>query len=56
MGNNSDGVIGRHGDGEKKVILLRVPVSPFPRVLFLPYQHSSIPFTGVTEPRLLPRW
>ena len=32
MGRNYDGVMGRHGDGEKKIILLRVPESPVLRV------------------------
>ncbi len=32
MGQNYDGVMGRHGDGEKKIILLRVPESPVLRV------------------------
>lgn len=35
MGQDSDGVRGRHGDGEKKIILLRVPESPFLRVYFV---------------------
>ena len=34
MGQNYDEVMGRHGDGEKKIILLRVPASPFLRVIY----------------------
>jgi hypothetical protein len=51
MGQNYDGVMGRHGDGEKKIILLRVPKSPFLRVFFVltcapnipPFHYSNIP-------------
>jgi hypothetical protein len=43
MDLNPDGVIGRHGDGEKKIILLRVPESPFLRVFFSTSQYSIIP-------------
>ena len=46
MGLNPDGVIGRHGDGEKKIVLLWVPESPFLRVL-LPtspiFHYSTTP-------------
>jgi hypothetical protein len=48
MRQNSDGVIGRHGDGEKEIIILWVPESPFLRVflclLTIPiFQNSTIP-------------
>ncbi len=37
MGRNYDGMMGRHGDGEKKIILPRVPDSPILRVTELSF-------------------
>jgi len=41
LGQNYDGVMGRSGDGEKKIIFLRVPESPFPRVFSEAYGQES---------------
>ena len=48
MSQDSDEVTGRYGDGEKEIILLRVPESPFLPVFLclitIPmFQSSSIP-------------
>ena len=48
MGKNSDRVMGRHEDGEKKFILLRFPKSPFLRVLFY------LPILPVFQPSIIP--
>jgi hypothetical protein len=53
MGLNPNGVIERHGDGEKKIILLRVPESPFLRVFFSTspiFHYSNIPCLSIRRP------
>jgi hypothetical protein len=42
MGQDSDGVMGRHGDREKKIILLRIAESPVLRIFFVLAQYSNI--------------
>jgi len=53
MDKNSDGVMGRHGDGEQEIILLPVPESPFPRVVFVLAQKPNIPIFQYSS---IPGW
>ena len=49
MGQNSDGVMGRYGDGEKEMIFLRVPESPFRRVFMYLLTIRSFRLEGVSD-------